>query len=81
MAQQFPQSNRGAAAHVTKQQSAPVQRLPGIPGYQSQLEGLSISQALVNDIMVDLQSKVINESQQQFYSESSTGNYLGKNHF
>jgi hypothetical protein len=50
---------------------------PGIPSYSSQIEGLSISQALVNDVIVDLQSKVLNESQQQYHSESSTGSYLG----
>lgn len=50
---------------------------PGIPSYSSQIEGLTISQALVNDVIVDLQSKVINESQQQYLSESTTGNYMG----
>jgi hypothetical protein len=50
---------------------------PGIPSYSTQMQGLSISQALVNDVIVDLQSKVINESQQQYLSESTTGNYMG----
>ncbi|CAF1132685.1 unnamed protein product [Rotaria sp. Silwood1] len=50
--------------------------LSGIPSYPSQIAGLSISQAIVNDIIVDLQTKVINESQQQYYSDSSTENFL-----
>ncbi|CAF0857916.1 unnamed protein product [Rotaria sordida] len=49
--------------------------LSGIPSYSSQIEGLSIPQAIVNDVIVDLQTKVLNESQQQYYSDSSTQNY------
>ncbi|CAF4635254.1 unnamed protein product [Rotaria sp. Silwood2] len=48
----------------------------GIQAYSSQIEGLSIPQAIVNDVIVDLQTKVINESQQQYYRDLSTGNYF-----
>ena len=71
---------RIAPATVQRPQVPPVPRPqppPGIPSYPSQIEGLTVSQALVNDVIVDLQSKVINESQQQYLSESSTGNYMG----
>ena len=51
----------------------------GIPSYPSQIEGLSVSQAAVNDVLVDLQSKVINETIQQYHDESASGAYLGKN--
>ncbi|CAF1486033.1 unnamed protein product, partial [Adineta ricciae] len=44
----------------------PSQLPPGIPSYTSQVEGLSVSQAVVNDVLVDLQSKVINETLQQY---------------
>lgn len=59
-------------------QFQPAQAQPGHPGFPTEVEGLSISQTLVNDVIVDLQSKVINESQNQFFSEASTGTYLGK---
>lgn len=56
--------------------AAPARIPPGIPSNITQVEGLSISQALVNDVIVDLQTKVINESHQQFLSESSASQYL-----
>ncbi len=52
----------------------------GIPSYSTQIEGLSVSQTVVNDVIVDLQSKVINETQQQYYDESSSGHFFGKNY-
>jgi hypothetical protein len=59
----------------------PSQLLSGIPSYPSQIEGLSVSQAVVNDVLVDLQTKVLNESLQQYQQESSSGSFLGKNCF
>lgn len=56
--------------------AAPVQQ--GIPAYSSQVEGLSVAQVVVNDVIIDLQAKVINETQQNYYDESSNGNYLGR---
>ena len=50
----------------------------GIPGYSSQIEGITVSEAVVNDVLVDLQSKMINETQQQYQDDSSSGNYFGK---
>jgi hypothetical protein len=64
-----------------QQQQRPVrppgQPPTGIPSYSSQIEGLSVSQAVVNDVLVDLQSKVINESLQQYHDEASSGAFLG----
>jgi hypothetical protein len=57
----------------------PGQQPPtGIPSYSSQIEGLSVSQAVVNDVLVDLQSKVINEALQQYQDEASNATFLGK---
>ena len=67
-----------SAQPAQQQRQAPARPPPGVPSYVTQIEGLSISQALVNDVLVDLQAKVINESQQQFLSESTAGQYLGK---
>lgn len=74
-AQRLPQSVRGP----NMAQQRPV-RAPGIPSYSSQIEGLSVSQAVVNDVLVDLQTKVINETLQQYHEESSSGSYMGKNY-
>jgi hypothetical protein len=79
--QQLPQAVR---VPFMAQQQRPVrptgrpQPSSGIPSYSSQIDGLSVSQAVVNDVLVDLQSKVINESLQQYQNESSSGAYLGK---
>ncbi len=72
---QLPQPTR---APVLAPQRPAAPQLQGIPGYASQIEGLSVSQTIVNDVIIDLQSKVINETQQQYYGDSSSGNYLGK---
>jgi hypothetical protein len=82
--QRLPQPIR--APFMAQQQrpmrpSGPPRFPPGIPSYSSQIEGLSVSQAVVNDVLVDLQSKVINESLQQYQDESSSGNYMGKKMF
>jgi hypothetical protein len=53
----------------------------GIPGYSSQVEGLSVSQTVVNDVIIDLQSKILNETQQQYYHDSSIGSYFGTKYF
>ncbi len=37
-----------------------------------------MAQTVVNDVLIDLQSKVINETQQQYYGDSSSGSYFGK---
>jgi hypothetical protein len=74
---QLPQP---AQAPVTVPQKKPIQP-SGIPGYSSQIEGLSVSQTVVNDVIIDLQSKVINETQQQYYDESSSGQFFGKTFF
>jgi hypothetical protein len=64
---------------MTEQQpSGPRPTLSGIPSYSSQVEGLSVSQAVVNDVLIDLQSKVINDTLQQYQDQSSTDAYLGK---
>jgi hypothetical protein len=83
--QQLPQPVRAPfMAQQQQQQQRPVrppgqpQVPPGIPSYSSQIEGLSVSQAVINDVLVDLQSKVINETLQQYQNESSSGTYLGK---
>ncbi|CAF1187233.1 unnamed protein product [Adineta steineri] len=69
-----------APVHMPQQRStqgpAAPQLPPGIPSYSSQIEGLSVSQAIVNDVIVDLQSKVINETQQQYNNESANGSFL-----
>ncbi|CAF4772961.1 unnamed protein product, partial [Rotaria socialis] len=56
-------------------QQRPVQP-PGIPSYSSQIEGLSVSQAVVNDVLIDLQTKVINETLQQYHDDSTSGAYM-----
>ncbi|CAF1236888.1 unnamed protein product [Rotaria magnacalcarata] len=56
-------------------QQQPVQP-PGIPSYSSQIEGLSVSQAVVNDVLIDLQTKVINETLKQYHDDSSSGTYM-----
>jgi hypothetical protein len=76
----------GASQQQQQQQqfqtSAASQLLSGIPSYSSQIEGLSVSQAVVNDVLVDLQAKVINETQQQYYEDQSGGNnFMGKKYF
>ena len=69
---------------MAQQQQRPVrppgqpQRPTGISSYPSQIEGLSVSQAVVNDVLVDLQTKVLNESLQQYQDEVSSGNFLGR---
>ena len=69
-------------AHQQQQQRpvrppGPSQPPPGIPSYTSQVEGLSVSQAVVNDVLVDLQSKVINETLQQYQDAPVGGGLLG----
>lgn len=49
--------------------SGPRQPTHGIPGYSSQIEGLSVSQDVVNDALLDLQTKVLNETLQQYHDE------------
>lgn len=61
--------------------SAAPQLPAGIPSYSSQIEGLSVSQVLVNDVIVDLQTKAINESQQQYFHESTHDNFFGRHLF
>ncbi len=36
---------------------------------------------MVNDVIIDLQTKVINETQQQYYDDPSGGNNFGKKIF
>ncbi len=57
------------------------QPLSGIPSYPSQIEGLSVSQAVVNDVLIDLQTKVLNETLQQYQNETSSATVLGKTFF
>ncbi|CAF3677041.1 unnamed protein product [Rotaria sordida] len=54
----------------------PPQVTPGILSFPSQIEGLSVSQAVVNDVLVDLQTKVINQTLQQYHGETSSDSYL-----
>ncbi|CAF1676453.1 unnamed protein product, partial [Adineta ricciae] len=61
---------------VSSQGPAAPQLPPGIPSFSTQIEGLSVSQAIVNDVIVDLQSKVINETQQQYNTDPINGSYL-----
>jgi hypothetical protein len=81
---QPPQRQPVKAPNLVPKQKEPIQapappQLPaGLPSYTSQIEGLSVAQAIVNDVIVDLQSKVINETQQQYQNESASGNYFGK---
>ena len=66
-------SNSGPYATVpTAVQPAP-QVPAGIPAYSSVIDGVSVAQTLVNDVIVDLQTKVINETQQQYYQDFTTG--------
>jgi hypothetical protein len=80
-AQQLQQPIR--APFMAQQQPRPVrppgqpQPQLGIPSYSSQIEGLSVSQAVVNDVLVDLQSKVLNETVQQYQNEASSETHLG----
>ena len=83
-AQRLPQPIRTPfMAQQQQQQQRPVrppgpsQPPPGIPSYTSQVEGLSVSQAVVNDVLVDLQSKVINETLQQYQDAPVGGGLLG----
>jgi len=84
--QRLPQPVR-APFMAQQQQQRPIrppgQQQPpsGIPSYSSQIEGLSVSQAVVNDVLVDLQSKVLNETVQQYQNESSSETFLGKTSF
>lgn len=84
--QRLPQPVR-APFMAQQQQQRPVrppgqpQPPSGIPSYSSQIEGLSVSQAIVNDVLVDLQSKVLNETLQQYQNESSSETFLGKTFF
>ena len=72
------------APFMAQQQQRPVrppgqpQRPTGIPSYSTQTEGLSVSQAVVNDILADLQSKVLNDSMHQYHDDSAGGTFLGK---
>lgn len=61
--------------------SANPQLPSGIPSYSSQIEGISVSQTVVNDVLIDLQTKVINDTQQQYQNDSSDGNYFGRTNF
>jgi hypothetical protein len=72
-------------AQQQQQQQRPVRppgpTLSGIPSYSSQIEGLSVSQAVVNDVLIDLQTKVLNETLQQYQNETSSATVLGKTFF
>lgn len=57
------------------------QRPTGIPSYLTPVEGLSISQALVYDVLADLQTKALNETVQQYQDDSGAGTYFGKIYF
>ncbi|CAF0803437.1 unnamed protein product [Adineta steineri] len=86
--QQLPQSVR--ASFMAEQQRpirqpgppgptgppGPSQLPAGIPSFPSQIEGLSVSQAVVNDVLVDLQTKVINETMQQYQEGSTDGPFF-----
>jgi len=78
--QRLPQPARAPVIGQQQQVRPPIApQLPtGIPSYSSQIEGLAVSQTVVNDVLIDLQTKVINETQQQYYDDSASGNYLGK---
>ncbi len=80
--QQLSQPVRAPFMAQQQQQQRPARppgpTLSGIPSYSSQIEGLSVSQAVVNDVLVDLQTKVINETLQQYQNEASSGTFLGK---
>ena len=65
-------------AQQQQRPARPQQASQGIPSHSSQIEGLSVSQAVVNDVLVDLQSKVINETLQQYQGESARATDLGK---
>lgn len=55
-------------------QARPAPQAPaGIPAYSSVIDGVTVAQTLVNDVIVDLQTKVINETQQQYYQDFTTG--------
>ncbi|UJR33768.1 hypothetical protein I4U23_021195 [Adineta vaga] len=82
-AQRLPQPIRAPfMAQPQQQQQRPVRppgpsQIPsGIPSYTSQVEGLSVAQAVVNDVLVDLQSKVINETLQQYQDAPVGGSLL-----
>ncbi len=90
--QRFPQPVRPPVMPQQQQQQQQQQQGPtrpqgssqqssGIPSYSSHIEGLSVSQAVVNDVLVDLQTKVLNETVQQYQQESTSGSYLGKTLF
>ncbi|CAF4778812.1 unnamed protein product, partial [Rotaria sp. Silwood1] len=83
--QRLPQPVEGVPPMAQQQQqqqqrpvqpSGPPQFLSGIPSHPSQIQGLSVSQAVVNDVIVDLQRKVIDETLQQYHGEALSGDYL-----
>ncbi|CAF3348361.1 unnamed protein product [Rotaria sp. Silwood1] len=84
--QRLPQPVEGVPSMAQQQQqqqqqrpvqpSGPPQFLSGIPSHPSQIQGLSVSQAVVNDVIVDLQRKVIDETLQQYHGEALSGDYL-----
>lgn len=57
--------------------SAPRPPPTGIPSHASQVEGLSVSETLVNDVLVNLQTKMINETVSD-HGESTGETYFGK---
>ena len=71
MAQQPPPAAAAGAGPP-----GPRQPAPGIPSYSSQIEGLSISQDVVNDVLLDLQTKVLNETLQQYHDEGLSDIHL-----
>lgn len=74
--QQLVQPTRTSAMAQQQRPTGQPQRPQGIPGYSSHIEGLSVSQAVVNDVLVDLQTKVLNETFQQHQDEQSSGTFL-----
>lgn len=64
-------TNSGPYATVPTAQAPPLPA--GIPAYSSVIDAVSVAQTLVNDVIVDLQTKVINETQQQYYQDFTTG--------
>ncbi|CAF4221223.1 unnamed protein product, partial [Rotaria sp. Silwood2] len=65
-----------AQQQIPVRPSGPSQTLSGVPSHISQIQGLSVSQAVVNDVLVDLQTKVINQTLQQYHGEGLSGDYL-----
>ena len=60
-------------AHPSASRPAPT----GIPSYESQVEGLSVDQTLVNETLANIQSKLINEDLQD-YGETGHDIHLGR---